>query len=357
MNIDFHYGVIYLVSRLSGLNSVDAETVAHACQYVDDATIPGILEFAGGETFDRIASAHEMFDYKNILDHDERIVWVPFHFLPGGEGESFEQKSICRPDSKIARAMVQRAIDSRKGDNALHRLGVTLHVYVDTWAHQGFSGTMSQHNNIVWLEGDDHDEKTWREKLAGALATVEENIASRAIGAVSIMGHGCALHFPDMPWASWRYRNGLKQQIERQNLPDFLQAADMAARVIQAFQSGNGEFWTEPGLELGAKQGLEHLMGGNKDLNPKVRLEVVRTAAVNGLIPGVREEIPIYVAKGHGSWKHRGTGLLTGDDGAEKPVWTEEFETSDYRRFHDAVKEHRFEVTQHILPEHGVRLA
>jgi len=32
--------------------------------------------------------------------------------------------------------------------NASHRLGVTLHVYVDTWAHQGFSGIESDFNRI-----------------------------------------------------------------------------------------------------------------------------------------------------------------------------------------------------------------
>lgn len=37
MNIDFHYGVIYAVARLGGLDVAEARTVAHSCQYVDDA--------------------------------------------------------------------------------------------------------------------------------------------------------------------------------------------------------------------------------------------------------------------------------------------------------------------------------
>jgi hypothetical protein len=84
---------------------------------------------------------------------------------------------------------------------------------------------------------------------------------------------------------------------------------------------------------------------------------VVRDQAAKGAISGVREQIPPYVAKGPGSWKHSGTGIVTGDDGKEKPKWTKAFEESDYRKFHDAVKEHRFVVTQYILPEYGVRLA
>jgi hypothetical protein len=45
------------------------------------------------------------------------------------------------------------------------------------------------------------------------------------------------------------------------------------------------------------------------------------------------------------------------DDGDEAPEWSEEFEGSDYRKFHDAVKEHRLDVTQYLLPSFGIRLA
>lgn len=83
MNIDFHYGIIYVVSRLAGMYPADAKTIAHACQYIDDATTTGILVFEEGQTFDRFASAHESFDYHNCLDPENRMVWAPFHFLPG----------------------------------------------------------------------------------------------------------------------------------------------------------------------------------------------------------------------------------------------------------------------------------
>src|SRR5471032_565431 len=133
MNIDFHYGMIFVVARLAGLTPTQAETVAHACQYVDDATTDGLLHFAGGETFERFASAHEMVDYQNINKDDNRTVWAPFHFLPGGEGNTFEERAVCRQDSAIARETVRHAIQVSDQDNALHRLGVTLHVYIDTW--------------------------------------------------------------------------------------------------------------------------------------------------------------------------------------------------------------------------------
>lgn len=57
MNIDFHYGVVYATARLGGLLSADALTVAHACQYVDDSTTLGLLDFVDGEMFERFPTA------------------------------------------------------------------------------------------------------------------------------------------------------------------------------------------------------------------------------------------------------------------------------------------------------------
>ena len=76
MNIDFHYGVIYLLGRLAGLEKQDAETVAHAGQYVDDSTVSGMLEFEGGESYERFASAHKMFDYMNINNTSDKTLYV-----------------------------------------------------------------------------------------------------------------------------------------------------------------------------------------------------------------------------------------------------------------------------------------
>ena len=75
MNIDFHYGVVYIAARIGGMAAGEAITVAHACQYVDDATTSGILRFSGGETFERFATAHKLFDYTNAENDQNRLVW------------------------------------------------------------------------------------------------------------------------------------------------------------------------------------------------------------------------------------------------------------------------------------------
>lgn len=66
---------------------------------------------------------------------------------------------------------------------------------------------------------------------------------------------------------------------------------------------------------------------------------------------------PQYIPKGKGSWEYLATYLETSDDSGIQPDWSDTFENSDYRKFHDAVKEHRFVVTHEILPKYGIRLA
>jgi len=359
MNIDFHFGYVYVVARLGGLSAADAEVVAHACQYIDDSTVDGILEFKDGQSYERFAAAHGMIDYRNMERAKDRVVWAPFHFFPGGQGDSLEDKAICIKNGSPAREMVAAMLLRCQGkDNALHQLGVALHVYVDTWAHQGFSGVLSARNVVHKLESDHHPGNTWELRLKAILVKEFQAIGASFIDLVSKLGHGAALHFPDLPWARWRYQNGLGHQIERVNLPDFVEAADAACKVVQAFLNKTSEFQSQPGLSTEAKITLTQLMGESQSEDPDERLQLIGEAVKAGRIPGLKEDVPSYVAKGKGSWKFLATGIasLTGDGGELAP-WTEGFEHSDYRKFHDAVKEHRFHVMQEILPKYGVRLA
>lgn len=364
MNIDFHYGVIYILSRLAGFEQQKARTIAHACQYVDDSTVTGVLEFAGGETYERFASAHGMLDYRNALESKDKLVWAPFHFLPAGVGDTLEEKSICRPNSVIAQEMVKRMIEGCHAENALHRLGITIHVYVDTWAHQGFTGTISRHNYVETLTSDDHPAGTWEARVKQKLESVadegESHVAELASGWGKhvVLGHGAALHFPDWPFAKWQYTNGHGMSIPRDNLPQFMEAADLAYRALKGFQSGNVDYTNEPGLPDEAKAALQEFLQSNRSEDEAVRLSNLIDWVADGKIPGIREAIPAYISKGGGSWKHAATGILSmDDDGPFKPTWSKQFEDSDYRKFHDAIKEHRFVVTQEILPKHDVRLA
>lgn len=357
MNIDFHYGVVYVLSRLAGLDSSRAETVAHASQYVDDATTHGILRFEGGEAFERFASSHEMIDHQNVENRSNRDVWMPFHFLPGNVGDTIDEKAICKPDSLIAREVVRHAIKDRDQDNALHRLGVTLHVYVDTFAHYGFAGIVNKVNQVQNLEGHDINATGWFEALKQKVKHLFDNEAAFALSKLLPLGHGAALHYPDIPWAKWSYTDGLGNKVERDNLGEYLTAAEMVCRVVRAHSNGNENFADQPGLAPAERVALKTLLTTITDADPQKRLAILSEKIANGVMPGLTEAIPPYIAKGLGSWKHLATGIDSDGDGINRPIWSKKFEQSDYRKFHDAVKEHRFVVMQRILPAHNLRLA
>lgn len=357
MNIDFHYGVVYIVARVGGMTPSQALTVAHACQYVDDATTPGILRFQGGETFERFATAHKTFDYANTENDQNRLVWAPFHFLPAGEGATLDEKAVCRADSAVAREVVRRAIRQRSTEMGLHRLGVTLHTYVDTWAHQGFAGIESPGNRVHSLEAQDCTRTGWLENLTLAMQHLVQHVEADVLTLALPVGHGAALHYPDQPWAKWHYIDGRNMFIQRHNLPEFVEAADMACRAVRAYVAGREDFENEEGMPQNVKATLTELLDNNRIMDDNERLRAICEFVKEGGIPGLKEAIPDYVPKGVGSWKYKATGLRAEDDSGEKPVWSEAFEKSDYRLFHDAVKQHRFVTTQEVLPAHGLRIA
>ena len=362
MNIDFHYGVIYVAARIAGLACAEAETVAHACQYVDDATTGGPLLFRDGKLFDRFASAHKLFDLRNWNQSRDERAWAPFHFLPAGKGESFEDRAVCFHDSEIARAVVRQTLHAvdEKPDNALHRMGVCLHAYVDTWAHEGFSGILSDRNRVQKID--------FGENSLGLLPT----ILADGIDRILPLGHGAVAHYPDIPWLSWCYVNHNGQTIQRDNGPAFVDAVDMAVRAIRAFQAeknetsesglsaGRPDFVTQPGLSVDQKKQFADLFAENRDESELVRLEFIAKKIQLTGIASIKEVVPPYVAKGQGSWKYIATGIVAdnGDDlVGKRPVWQRNFEESDYRKVHDAIKQHRALVTDTILPFYNMRLA
>ena len=363
LNIDFHYGIVYVMGRLAGMKATEAQTVAHACQYIDDATTPGRMNFAGGEAFNRFATAHTMIDYHTLNRVDASEVWVPFHFFPGGVGDTLDARAICRPDSQPVREMVVEALRRKSHGNGLHRLGVALHTYVDTWAHQNFAGFPSHDNSVSDLQSNDAVPETLLAHVKAGFKHLETEVVDSLFNSTKVwqggllVGHGAALHYPDLPYAKWSYVNGHGKLVIRDNLIDFLAAAEHAYSVMKSWVDGSERF--DHKLSQNQKDALKSLLESNRDANGEIRLEGVATAVKSGKIPGIQEDLPDYVAKGIGSWKFAATGVEAVDDGNDTtslPTLTAAFETSDYRYFHDAVKEARLLIIEDILPRYNVRL-
>ena len=105
MQLDMHYYGTYAMARAGGLNSDAARIIATSAQFVDDNTAQSHCGFRDGSRIDREATAHHLVDRSNLDDHDQRRVWVPFHFIPGNIGETYTERLKCRMDSPTVQEM------------------------------------------------------------------------------------------------------------------------------------------------------------------------------------------------------------------------------------------------------------
>jgi len=347
MQIDFHHATTYVLARLAGFNASHATTIAHAAQYVDDATSSGEVHFENKALYRRISSAHKLIDLRNTQAAANHLVWLPFHFLPGNDGKaagqdpvSFIHKIVCRPNSPVAQDLVRQSILDRNRRYGLHRLGVTMHVYADTWAHQGFAGVLHKINDV---------ENARETGTSGVFSHLGNFLREMLDDAIPPLGHGRATDFPDMPFLSWQYTNGLGELVQRNNTDDFCEASEHLCRAMQRYLAGDPDAKVK-GVPEKDMEKLKDLFSNIKKEKGEERHAEWKKEIANGAFSFGGETIS-YRAKGPGSWKDQALGTSF-----DLPVHTykDDFLDSDWKLFHDAVQAHRFYVIHDLLPHYGI---
>ncbi|MBX9349197.1 hypothetical protein K5M36_19120 [Chromobacterium vaccinii] len=255
MQYDMHYYGTYAMAAAAGIPEDDAETIAYASQHVDDQnytsqvsvrevkadlceTVIGIptahhpisrqIIAAGIEHLIRkIISflAHKNKNRSELMGEDDcRLVWVPFHFLPGNKGKLYLEKLVCQEDSKIANEMLENHLKHTSSDFNLELIGIAAHVYADTFAHFGFSGVTSWLNSIDVDSisiSDSHGNET-RAYIEGRANTFRK-LYGNTENALCL-GHGGVDTCPDRPFLRWefRYKDGDQKLETRNNSEHFL---------------------------------------------------------------------------------------------------------------------------------------
>ncbi|MBS2028656.1 MAG: hypothetical protein JST54_12190 [Deltaproteobacteria bacterium] len=365
MEIDFHFGATYVVARLAGFDHGRAEIIATCSQYVDDTVNSGALRFKTGESYYRISTAHELTDYHIALSVDERRTWVPFHFLPGNDASgdpsrAFYNRIICRPHSEVAKEMARACIAKQDTAHGLHRLGITAHVFIDTWAHQGFAGIHHRINmaSDITLVHPHEQRLHWLHlfKHGGPRALwghVTRPLMQLFTDHAFPMGHGAVLHYPDHPFRQWRYTNGDGQVIVRDNPTDFLTALDELCRVFRRYLAKDAAAQVE-GLSEPDREKIRALISKLTNEDPKLRLNAW-LKAVHDAEFSFGAAKASYAPHGPGSWKQQALGIddaRVGD--GDEFDYTPAFDTSNWKLFHDAAQAHQHDVLREILPRFGI---
>jgi len=354
MQIDGHHTMTYIAARLAGYGHRPASTIAYATQYVDDATNSGVIHFKNNAMYSRISSAHRMLDYRNSDELANHRVWVPFHFLPGNGGApagenpngSFIRKLVCYPDSYVARDMLRACAGDHDKPYWLHRIGITMHVYADTWAHQGFAGVNHEINEVHEIKSNDESfDRSFLDKIANFF--LSESFP---------LGHGAALSYPDQPSLIWEYTNGLNEKVERNNPEIFIDAVDKMCRAMQCFREKdlNMNLDSMPGIPEEDARTILSLIKSIKEKSGEDRHKKWIEAISNGNFSFGSVNID-YKAKGKGSWKYKAIGQIAASDtGREAFSYRKSFLSSDWKYFHDALQGHRFDVLHDVLPKYGI---
>ncbi|WP_455205660.1 DUF6765 family protein [Kaarinaea lacus] len=356
MQVDMHYYGTYAMARAAGIKPESCQVIATAAQFVDDNAHKDSVNIGDGALIEVEATAHHAVDINNILPDDQRNIWVPFHFLPGNEGNSYTERLICRKNSLIAQQMVSNNISLAEQPYALELMGITAHVYADTFSHYGFSGVSSRHNKVVNDSFDfsgnlDPDIADYINKKAksffsrfrkeGGLLT---NIKSW-LGESAALGHGAVATYPDRPYLKWsfEYEYPQKRRDQRDNPTTFMEGCEALHNMFKRFAEKRPDHAGDNGKDFAAiEERVRTII--NTAAAKEGRIQAWQTAAKAGDLFTQAETIPDYDARG---WHQQREHLADLQDS------TQAIDTAIYR-YYQAASRHRHYVLRNLLPEHGL---
>ena len=371
MQKDMHYFGTYAMARAAGLKPDICQTIATATEFVDDNIEKEQISFADGGHLDVIPTAHHKYSARNINHHDQRLVWLPFHFIPGNKGSSVSEQLVCQKDSQIAREMVEhnlaKAIESNK-DFGPHLMGITAHVYADTFSHYGFSGVSSRRNRIdssslefMPLEPEiknhfenqaekfpkNYGDEAKLENFRGSHPSWVERHKSDAAEALSgALGHAAVLTYPDRPFLKWKfnYEYPSDRPSERDNPATFLEGCEKLHALFRRLTEAVPAWRADGGRDFAdIREAVRNILVQQKRCEE--RIEVWGKAARDGTLFVQAEEILPYQGE---QWQQ---GLDRMKDNSEHSSAALE---QPIFRFFQAAALHRTFVLRELLPRHNL---
>lgn len=340
MQIDFHFYTIYALARASGFKPDDAHIVAYSSQNTDDAKYEHALDFENGGRFQQVLSAHKLFNPRALAKATCYRIWLPFHFLPGNSGRDFYGRMLTKPNSIIAQRMVEEFLSSDLKPYSLHRLGIILHVYADTWSHQNFMGIIRDMNDVKWLKG--------------IKKSILKGLTQRALGYwAPKLGHAQAGTIPDEPYRNWEYKDYLGHRFQISNQERALNAAQNCYMVLSRFLKRFPQLLSSPVLPLQKiLEKIGELFSNQGELQE--RAKAWQQAISNGTIgfePKGRDNNLTY---GDREWFRAAVTVITEEGEKDRYERNEGFEISNWKYFHDGAAFHRFHVLHELLPEYEI---
>jgi len=275
MDINFHYFAVKALAHCAGFEEAESQRIAEYSQYVDDFSwrayieCKNIPEYIAKDpeldlyidppkipilNFSPVTTGFaELIDFAFlILERSQLFTTSPFHFVPqnikvGKVDKDARTTPTTIGDGSIigdllvnARTELHRARTKGERDIALMRIGIYLHTFADTYAHQLFTGFYSWANDVKVVSvtdennGNDITELILNEAKEKYEQSVEQDanlISDEAEqGVIPPIGHAIAGSAPDYTFASIHF--------------DFKKDKDDKARSLKHIRSNTTEFLT-----------------------------------------------------------------------------------------------------------------
>jgi hypothetical protein len=344
MEKDFHFYTIYVLCRANGMRPDFSKIVAYASQHTDDAKYGHVLEFRNGGRFEQLLTAHKFLALGSLSKATQYDIYLTYHFIPGNIGSRFQEKLVCRRDSEIAKRMVTEPSRLQGKPYQLHRFGIALHTYADTWMHSDFSGVMTDLNDITDVQV--MTERGWEKP-----ANLARQVLSHLIGHP---GHWEADPYPDEPFREWRFVQKYSQEeIQRKNWELCRDAGKAVYQNISAFLEHNPSFRTSqpvPWEYLVDSLTALFKTAGTLDERCRVWMDMINLSRL-GFSCEVDDRDIVYDEL---EWFRTAVAVEKDDTGKDVYVRQGDFPRSNWKCFHDAAASHRFFVLKELLAQEGI---
>lgn len=364
MQKDMHYYGTYAMARAAGICPKACQIIATAAEFVDDNGKKEHIPFPDGGRLDFVPTAHHVTSLVNRDVHDQRLVWLPFHFIPGNLGDTMHEKLICQKDSDIVRELVENNLKMATKPFGLFSIGITAHVYADTFAHYGFSGISSPWNRIdqstieILEPKREHSIRKYIEDKASKFSKkfaseIKDFFDSKtslggefAEDATAGLGHGGAYTYPDRPFMKWKFQyehpKGRSPGV-RDNPATFLEACEKLHAMFLAFVKEHTDVKADEGRTFDEiRDTVTKILNEKKDCQG--RSDAWNQAAKKGDLFFEAEEILPYLGE---SWENELEELKECEHSKialDKSVY----------RFFQAAAIHRTYVLRELLPSHSI---
>ena len=351
MQKDMHYYGTYAMAVAAGIPKVDAAIVAYAAQFVDDSTRYDSGQHQDGGLLFGITTAHHPAQVliKQPQDHannfeEQRKIWIPFHFFPGGEGDAFHEKLLCTKDGPIIQEVLKNYLTNAiEKPYRLELLGICAHVYADTFSHYGFSGMSSPYNETKQdsLECVSPPSPKFLKYITDKVVVFKDKFCARGAEIASeALGHGAVATWPDRPYLHWKFefkkaRPTGETESDRNNPETYLDACEKLHDFFgQCAEKMYGKTTSTPFINI--EQSVRDVLifeGAEEERSQK------------WVSSGLADGIPQYNPENWENDKKRAFELASvSKDGINTNIY----------RFHQAAAYHRYYVLKDLLPSHGI---